>query len=262
MKAVIFAGGLGTRISEESIHRPKPMIEIGGKPILWHIMKILSCQGINEFIICCGYKGYMIKEYFLNYLAHASDLTIDLKANKTIFHNQKTEPWIITMIDTGENSLTGLRLHKVKEVIEKERFLLTYGDGLANIDIAKLIKSHEHSKKMVTVTAVQPPGRFGTLEIDVLDQTVRSFREKPLEGGSWVNGGFFILEPEALKYTDDNTCEWESRPIQDICRDGELNAYLHDGFWHPMDTLRDKKILESLWRNKNTPWKLWGNENG
>lgn len=257
MKAVIFAGGLGTRITEETAQKPKPMIEIGGRPILWHIMKILSTQRINEFIVCCGYKGYMIKEYFLNYAEHSSDITVDLLNNQTIIHKKKVEPWKITLIDTGELTLTGLRLKKVIKHLENERFLLTYGDGVADIQINRLIDHHVKSKKLATVTAVQPPGRFGTLKIDKSTNAVTNFVEKPDGDGGWINGGFFILEPGALEYVTENNVSWESQPLNDLSKNNDLNAYFHRGFWHPMDTMRDKNHLEYLWQNDEAPWKIW-----
>lgn len=256
MKAVIFAGGLGTRISEETNTKPKPMVEIGGKPILWHIMKSLNSYSINEFVICCGYKGYFIKEYFSNYFLHTSDVTFDFIQDKTVIHKKQTEPWKVTLVDTGQQSLTGARLNAVREYVQDAPFLLTYGDGVSNIDIHSLVKSHNKAGKLVTVTAVKPPGRFGRLKIDK-DENVVGFNEKPDGDGSWINGGFFIVEPEALKYVDSTNLSWESLPIMNIVQDDELHAYKHNDFWHPLDTLRDKEQLNKLWADNEAPWKSW-----
>jgi glucose-1-phosphate cytidylyltransferase len=256
MKAVILAGGLGTRISEETVSKPKPMIEIGGKPILWHIMKTYSHFGVNEFVICCGYKGYIIKEYFANYFLHQSDVTFDIQENQMYVHHKRVEPWKITLVDTGENTMTGGRLKIVKEYIkEEEAFCFTYGDGLADIDISKLISFHFSHGKEATLTATFPPGRFGALEID--GTVVKNFQEKPRGDGAFVNGGFFVLSPKVLDRIEDNNTVWEQTPLMGLAQDDELRAYKHEGFWQPMDTLRDKYALENYWSNKNAPWKLW-----
>lgn len=254
MKAVILAGGLGTRISEESHLKPKPMIEIGGKPILWHILKLYSYYGINEFVICLGYKGYIIKEYFANYFLHMSDVTFDMADNRMEVHQQNAEPWRVTLVDTGEATMTGGRLRRVKDYIEGETFCFTYGDGVSDIDISKTIAFHRQHKKLATVTAIQPPGRYGALNID--HETVLSFQEKPAGDGSWINGGFFVLEPEALDYIDGDHASWELQPLQQLATEGQLMAYEHRGFWQAMDTLRDKNHLEELW-STNPPWKVW-----
>ena len=254
MKAVILAGGLGTRISEESNVRPKPMIEIGGFPIIWHIMKIYSFYGINDFIICCGYKGYVIKEYFANYFLHNSDITINIKENSIVVHNKKTEPWSITLIDTGESTQTGGRLKRISAYID-EAFCMTYGDGLSNLNISDLIKFHKQHKNLATMTAVQPPGRFGAIEI--IDTKIISFSEKPKGDGGWVNGGFFILEPGVLSYIKNDADIFEKGPLEILAKKGELHAFFHSEFWHPMDTLRDKNYLENLWLSNSAPWKLW-----
>lgn len=254
MKAVILAGGLGTRISEESHLKPKPMIEIGGKPILWHILKLYSYYGINEFVICLGYKGYIIKEYFANYFLHMSDVTFDMADNRMEVHQQNAEPWRVTLVDTGEATMTGGRLRRVKDYIGGETFCFTYGDGVSDIDISKTIAFHRQHKKLATVTAIQPPGRYGALNID--HETVHSFQEKPAGDGSWINGGFFVLEPEAIDYIDGDHASWELQPLQQLATEGQLMAYEHRGFWQAMDTLRDKNHLEELW-NTNPPWKVW-----
>jgi len=256
MKAVILAGGLGTRISEESHLRPKPMIEIGGKPILWHLMKIYSHHGINDFIICLGYKGYIIKEYFSNYFLHMSDITFDIEKNTLEVHQRKAEPWRVTLVDTGEHSMTGGRLKRVKDYLPANQpFCFTYGDGLSDIDIAAEIAFHQLHGKLATIAAVQPPGRYGALMID--DAEVGGFQEKPPGDGAWINGGFFVLQPEAIDYIDDDLTSWESEPLSRLATDGQLMAYHHRGFWQPMDTLREKNQLESLWESGNAPWKLW-----
>jgi glucose-1-phosphate cytidylyltransferase len=256
MKAVILAGGLGTRISEETENKPKPMIEIGGKPILWHIMKIYSAHGINEFVICCGYKGYLIKEYFANYFIHTSDVTFDLQQNKMVVHNRRSEPWTVTLVDTGEETMTGGRLKRVKEYIDSEdAFCLTYGDGVSDVNIRKLVNLHSKKGKLATMTAVAPPGRFGAL--DISDGIVKTFQEKPKGDGGRINGGFFVLSPKVLDYIDDDTAVWEGEPLEKLSSDRQLIAFEHDGFWQPMDTLRDKIYLERLWSNDNAPWKLW-----
>lgn len=256
MKAVILAGGLGTRISEESVSRPKPMIEIGNRPILWHIMKIYSTYGINDFVICCGYKGYMIKEYFANYFVHQSDITIDLENNDIHVHRKQAEPWKITLIDTGEHSMTGGRLRRVKDyVADEEAFCFTYGDGVADIDIGALVEHHQKHGKLATVTAVQPPGRYGALKLD--GNNVEGFMEKPKGDGGWINGGFFVLSPKAVDYIAGDETPWEEAPLENIAAEGQLEAYFHSGFWQPMDTLRDKNHLEKLWSDREAPWKMW-----
>lgn len=259
MKVVILAGGMGTRISEESDYKPKPMIEIGGKPILWHIMKIYSHYGFNDFIICCGYKGYVIKEYFANYFLHQADVTIDLKKNDLEIHHSHAEPWKITLIDTGLNTMTGGRIKRIEKYIGNETFLLTYGDGVADIDIPALINFHKSQKKLATVTVVQPSGRFGAIIFDTQDNVnVIAFQEKPKGDGAWVNGGFFVLESKIFGYIKDgdNTI-WERTPLENLSDDGQLVAYKHFGFWKPMDTLRDKNELEEAWQTGNAKWKTW-----
>ena len=256
MKAVILAGGLGTRLSEETYAKPKPMVEIGSKPILWHIMKIYSFYDINEFIICCGYKGYLIKEFFANYLLHTSDVTLDMQNDEIKVHSKNTEPWKVTLVDTGEDTMTGGRLKRVRSHLGKEKFCFTYGDGLANININELIKSHELAGKSATLTAVQPPGRFGSLTF-FDDNTISDFREKPQGDGGWISGGFFVLEPEVLDRIEGDRTVWEQEPLKSLAYDKQLNAYKHEGFWRPMDTLRDKNSLEELWQKDNAPWKLW-----
>jgi len=256
MKAVILAGGLGTRLSEETELKPKPMVEIGGKPILWHILKIYSAHGINEFVICCGYKGYVIKEYFANYFLHQSDVTFDMVNNTMEVHEKRSEPWRITLVDTGENTLTGGRLGRVADYIRNEDiFLFTYGDGVADVDIGATIEFHRKHGKLATVTSTYPPGRFGALEIK--QGQVHKFQEKPKGDGAMINGGFFVLSPKVLTYIDGDKTVWEQYPLMQLARDGELMAYEHKGFWQPMDTLRDKQLLESLWANKEAPWKVW-----
>jgi glucose-1-phosphate cytidylyltransferase len=254
MKAVILAGGLGTRISEESISRPKPMIEIGGKPILWHIMKIYSAHGINDFVICCGYKGYVIKEYFANYFLHQSDVTIDLSNNSLEVHHKKAEPWRVTLVDTGEETQTGGRLRRVISFLDGD-FCMTYGDGVGSVDISALLKFHASHGKLATMTAVQPPGRFGALKLS--SNRIESFIEKPQGDGGWINGGFFVLNPEVLKRISCDSILWEQEPLQSLAKDDELQAYFHSGFWQPMDTLRDKNYLETLWSSGEAPWKMW-----
>ena len=256
MKAVILAGGFGTRISEETEYKPKPMIEIGGKPILWHIMKIYSAHGINDFIICCGYKGYIIKEYFANYFIHTSDVTFDMKQNKMEVHNRRSEPWNVTLVDTGEKTMTGGRLKRVKEFVNNEKaFCLTYGDGVSDVNIKKLVNLHLKKGKLATMTAVAPPGRFGA--IDISDGIVNTFKEKPKGDGGRINGGFFVLSPKVLDYIDDDKTVWEGEPLDKLSNDRELVAFEHNGFWQPMDTLRDKIYLEKLWNENNAPWKSW-----
>lgn len=256
MKAVILAGGLGSRISEETSIRPKPMVEIGGRPILWHIMKTYSAHGINDFIICCGYKGFMIKEYFANYFLHMSDVTFDIANNKMEVHQQFAEPWLVTLVDTGEDTQTGGRLKRVASYLKSEKaFCFTYGDGLANVDIVKLIQFHEKHGKLATITAVQPPGRYGAL--DLTDNLVTSFFEKPKGDGGKINGGFFVLNPKCIDYINSDNMPWEHDPLKNLSKDKELMAFEHNGFWQPMDTLREKKLLEELWESGKAPWKTW-----
>ena len=256
MKAVILAGGLGTRISEETHLRPKPMIEIGGRPLLWHIMKIYSAHGINDFIICCGYKGYFIKEYFMNYTMHMSDMTVDFTANTITVHKRETEPWRVALVDTGENTQTGGRLLRLRDYLENEEtFCFTYGDGLCNVNITRLLEFHAQHKKLATVTAVLPPGRFGALKIE--DAKVSKFIEKPEGDGGFINGGFFALSPKVLDYISGDQTAWELEPLGTIARIGELMAFNHSGFWQPMDTLRDKTTLEDMWNSGRAPWKVW-----
>lgn len=254
MKAVILAGGLGTRISEESTVRPKPMIEIGGMPILWHILKIYSAHGIHDFVICCGYKGYMIKEFFVNYFLHMSDVTVDLNDNSILVHQKKVEPWKITLIDTGENTQTGGRLKRVSKYLDND-FCMTYGDGLGAVDISALISFHKQHGKLATMTAVKPPGRFGALEID--GTSIKAFIEKPQGDGGWINGGFFVLSPKVLNLISSDDTLWEKEPLESLAEQGQLESFFHLGFWRPMDTLRDKTILEELWSSSKAPWKNW-----
>lgn len=256
MKAVILAGGLGTRISEETHLKPKPMIEIGGKPILWHIMKLYSSYGINEFIICCGYKGYIIKEYFANYFLHMSDVTFDMANNQMEVHHRKAEPWKVTLVDTGEETLTGGRLKRVADYVKNEEaFCFTYGDGVADVNISKLIEFHLSHKKLATVTAVQPPGRYGALNMK--ENQVLGFTEKPKGDGGWINGGFFVLSPKCIALIDNDQSSWEGAPLTTLAAQSELMAFEHAGFWQPMDTLREKNMLEDLWQNGKAPWKTW-----
>jgi glucose-1-phosphate cytidylyltransferase len=255
MKAVILAGGLGTRISEESIVKPKPMVEIGGRPILWHIMKIYSHYSINDFVICLGYKGYMIKEYFANYFLHQSDITFNMQNNEMKVHNNYCEPWTVTLVDTGDETMTGGRLKRVREYVGNETFCFTYGDGVSNVNISELISFHRKDKTLATLTAVQPPGRFGALELS--KNLITSFREKPKGDGSWVNGGFFVLEKEVFDFIEGDSTIWEKEPLEKLAEKGELSAYKHSGFWQPMDTLRDKMKLEELWESGKAPWKVW-----
>lgn len=255
MKAVILAGGLGTRISEESHLKPKPMVEIGGKPILWHVMKIYSHYGINDFVICVGYKGYVIKEYFANYFLHMSDVTFDLANNRMEVHQGNAEPWRVTLVDTGDLSNTGGRLKRVREYLGTAPFCFTYGDGVSNVDINALIAFHQARNTLATVTAVQPPGRFGALNLE--KQKITGFEEKPQGDGGWINGGFFVLSPDAIDYIEGDSTSWEGGPMQALAREGQLSAFVHRGFWHPMDTLRDKVHLEELWNGGSPPWKVW-----
>lgn len=256
MKVVLLAGGFGTRISEETITKPKPMVEIGGKPILWHIMKIYSSHGFNEFVICLGYKGYYIKEYFANYFLHQSDVTFHMQENKVEIHNSQAEPWQVTLVDTGFETMTGGRVRKVKEYLNNDPFLLTYGDGVADINIKELVDYHKAHKKLLTVTAVQPSGRFGALDISE-NQEVITFLEKPKGDGAWINGGFFVCEPGVMDYITDENTVFEKEPLENIAHIKQMVAYKHDGFWKPMDTLRDKHELESLWDSGKAPWKNW-----
>ena len=256
MKVVILAGGLGTRISEETVIKPKPMIEIGGKPILWHIMKIYSFHGINDFIVCCGYKGYVIKEYFANYFLHQSDITFDMSKNEMKIHQERAEPWKVTLIDTGEQTMAGGRIKRIKEYLDDgEDFCLTYGDGLANIDITKLIAFHKNHGKAATLSAIYPPGRFGALNI--IENQVTSFFEKPRGDGALINGGFFVLNSKTFDYIQGDNTIWEQEPLNKLASDGELMSFKHEDFWQPMDTLRDKHYLEELWESEKAPWKLW-----
>jgi glucose-1-phosphate cytidylyltransferase len=256
MKAVILAGGLGTRLSEETSLRPKPMIEVGGKPILWHIMKMYAYHGITDFIVCCGYRGYVIKEYFANYFLHMSDVTFNMKDNKMTLHQKRAEPWTVTLVDTGENSMTGGRLSRVAEHIrDEDAFCFTYGDGVCDVDIAETIRFHNMHGKQATLTATYPPGRFGALDME--DGVVRSFKEKPKGDGAMINGGFFVLSPKVLELIDGDGSTWEQEPLMSLAERGELMAFKHKGFWQPMDTLRDKHYLEALWNSGRAPWKKW-----
>jgi len=256
MKAIIFAGGLGTRISEETSIRPKPMVEIGGKPILWHILKMYSAHGVNDFIICCGYKGYVIKEYFANYFLHMSDVTFDMEHNKMEVHQRYAEPWKVTLVDTGEDTMTGGRLKRVAEYVKNEEaFCLTYGDGVSDVNITELIAFHKAQKVSATLTATIPPGRFGAL--DMSGHKVNSFKEKPKGDGAMINGGFFVLSPKVLDYITDDQTIWEREPLERLAEEGNLAAFQHSGFWQPMDTLRDKTHLEELWQTGKAPWKVW-----
>jgi glucose-1-phosphate cytidylyltransferase len=257
MKVVILAGGYGTRISEESGVKPKPMVEIGGKPILWHIMKIYSSNDINDFIICLGYKGHAIKEYFSNYFLHTSDVTFNIQKNEMSVHQNNAEPWKVTLIDTGEGTMTGGRLKRVQEYIGNETFCFTYGDGLSDVDIKGLIAFHKVQTTLATLTAVQPPGRFGAFKLGGNETKVSTFKEKPHGDGAWVNGGFFVLEPGALDYISGDKTVWEREPLEELAEGGMLAAYKHHGFWQPMDTLRDKHVLDDLWQNGKAPWKKW-----
>ena len=256
MKAVILAGGLGTRISEETHLKPKPMIEIGGKPILWHIMKMYSAHGVNDFIICCGYKGYVIKEYFANYFLHMSDITLDMSSNSMQVHQQYAEPWKVTLIDTGDSTMTGGRLKRVARYLkDEEAFCFTYGDGVSDVDIGAVIDFHKQRQVKATLTAAYPPGRFGALDLD--GAQVRSFEEKPKGDGGMINGGFFVLSPSVLDLIDGDATTWEREPLEQLAQAGQLAAYPHTGFWQPMDTLRDKTLLEELWASGQAPWKVW-----
>ena len=254
MKVVILAGGLGSRISEESVLKPKPLIEIGGRPIIWHIMKQYSYYGLNDFIICCGYKGYLIKEYFVNYSLHTTDITVNVRSNKIKVHKKTTEPWNITMVNTGEDSLTGDRIREIKSFIDSD-FCLTYGDGLSSVNIKDTIKFHKKNNKIATVVAVKPTGRFGAITLN--GDLVKKFFEKPKGDGAWVNGGFFVLNKKIFKYLSDKNCIWEKEPLEKIAKDNQLTAYKHHGFWHAMDTLRDRNYLEDMWNSNQVPWKIW-----
>ena len=254
-KLVILAGGLGTRLSEETEFRPKPLVEIGGRPIIWHVMKIYSHHGINEFIICTGYKGYLLKEYFANYYLHLADVTFDIASNSVTYHNGRAEPWSVTLIDTGTDTMTGGRLKRIKRYVGGDTFCMTYCDGLADIHIGGLISFHRQSDRKATVTAVRPAGRFGAL--DLAGNEVRGFREKPLGDGGWINGGFFVLEPSVFDLIEGDATIWELDPLQTLAQNGDLAAFCHEGFWHPMDTLRDKRQLEALWDSGKAPWKVW-----
>lgn len=257
MKAVILAGGYGTRISEESAVRPKPMVEIGGKPILWHIMKIYSSHGINEFIICCGYKGHVIKEYFANYFLYMSDVTFNMHNNQMEVHKNGVEPWQVTLVDTGDSTMTGGRLKRVQEHLDDDTFCLTYGDGVSNVNITDLIAFHHRQKTLATLTAVQPPGRFGVFNLTKEQTKITSFREKPQSNGASINGGFFVLEPGVMNYINGDSTVWEREPLEQLAYNQQLAAYRHSDFWHPMDTLRDKNVLENLWQSGQAPWKVW-----
>ena len=256
MKAIILAGGLGTRFTEETTLRPKPMIEIGGKPILWHIMKLYSAHGVNDFVICCGYRGYMIKEYFANYFLHMSDVTFDMSKNAMEVHDRKAEPWKVTLVDTGDETMTGGRLKRVAPYVKGEdAFCFTYGDGVANVDIAALVNFHKKHGKQATITAVQPPGRYGALELE--GERVRGFTEKPRGESGWINGGFFVLSPKVIDLIEADHTSWEGEPLTTLAKSGQLMAYEHTGFWQPMDTLREKNQLEKLWDSGKAPWKVW-----
>jgi glucose-1-phosphate cytidylyltransferase len=256
MKVVILAGGFGTRLSEETSLKPKPMVQIGGKPMLWHIMKIYSAQGFNEFIICLGYKGYVIKEYFANYFLHQSDVTFDIANNEMEIHNTSADPWKVTLVDTGLNTMTGGRVKRVKDYIADQPFMLTYGDGVGDVNLPELVRFHNKKEGLVTVTSVQPSGRFGTLNISDQGQ-VNAFEEKPKGERGWINGGFFVCDPSVIQYIEDDTTIWERNPMETIANEGKMFAYLHDGYWKCMDTLRDKNELETTWTNKDCPWRLW-----
>ena len=257
MKAVLLAGGLGTRLSEETAVRPKPMVEIGGLPILWHIMKIYSAHGINDFVVCAGYKSYVIKEFFAQYFVRMCDVTFDLAANSISALGCRADPWRVTVIDTGDKSMTGGRLRRVRDLLGDEPFCMTYGDGVSDVDIGALVEFHRASGKLATLTATQPEGRFGILSLEHDQSTVHAFKEKPTGDGGWVNGGFFVLEPKVIDYIDGDLTVWENEPLQRLAREGQLAAFRHSGFWQPMDTLRDKVLLEELWKSGRAPWKVW-----
>jgi glucose-1-phosphate cytidylyltransferase len=255
MKAVILAGGLGTRISEETHLKPKPMVEIGGKPILWHVMKIYSAHGINDFVICAGYKGYVIKEYFANYFLHMSDVTFDMNHNRMEVHHRRSEPWRVTIADTGDATMTGGRLRRVREYLGDETFCFTYGDGVGDVNITDLVAFHKREGRLATLTGVQPPGRYGALGIE--DSRVTSFQEKPVGDGGWINGGFFVLEPKVVEYIEDDSTIWERKPMERLAHEGQMGVYKHTGYWQPMDTLREKQQLEEYWASGKAPWKVW-----
>lgn len=257
MKVVILAGGLGTRLSEETSVRPKPMVEIGSKPILWHIMKVYSAHGINDFIICCGYKGYVIKEYFANYFLHMSDVTIDMRYNQMSVHHASAEPWRVTLVNTGDSTMTGGRLKRVREHLGNETFCFTYGDGVSNINVTEVINFHREQNTLATLTAVQPPGRFGAIVLGQEQTKITNFREKPEGDGAWINGGYFVLEPAVIDLIADDSSIWEREPLEKLAEMEQLSAYKHYDFWHPMDTLRDKRYLEGLWNSNQAPWKIW-----
>ncbi|MGV6806948.1 MAG: glucose-1-phosphate cytidylyltransferase [bacterium] len=257
MKAVILAGGYGTRISEESSIKPKPMVEIGGMPILWHIMKIYSSHGINDFVVCCGYKSHVIKNYFFNYHLNCSDVTFDLSNNGMEIHSHESEPWKVTLVETGEGTMTGGRLQRVSPYLDDEAFCFTYGDGVSDVNISELVNFHKSQGNLATLTAVQPPGRFGAFQLGSQSNKVPSFQEKPDGDGAWVNSGFFVLEPGVLDYIEGDSTVWEKGPLENLAEQGELNAFRHHGFWQPMDTLRDKHVLDDLWSGGNAPWKTW-----
>lgn len=257
MKVVILAGGFGTRISEESGVKPKPMVEIGGKPILWHIMKIYSSYGINDFVICCGYKSHVVKEYFASYYLYSSDVTFDLVNNGMEVHNNGAEPWRVTLVETGDKTMTGGRLKRVKDYLNGETFCLTYGDGVSDVNISDVIAFHKAQGVLATLTAAQPPGRFGAFQLNHDENLIESFKEKPDGDGAWVNSGFFVLEPAVLDYIEGDSISWEKQPMEALAADRQLAAYRHHGFWQPMDTLRDKHVLEDLWQAGNAPWKVW-----
>jgi glucose-1-phosphate cytidylyltransferase len=257
MKAVILAGGLGTRLAEETTVRPKPMVEIGGKPMLWHIMKMYSAHGIDEFIVCLGYKGYVIKEYFANYYLHTSDVTFDMGRGEMEVHHSTTEPWRVTLVDTGDATMTGGRLKRVLDYVGDEEFCFTYGDGLSDIDLRKLVDFHRSEGRLATVTAVQPPGRFGALELDDAHARVTGFREKPRGDGAWINGGFFVLSPEVGRYIDGDATVWEQEPMRGLAADDQLSSYVYEGFWMAMDTLRERNVMDELWTSGRAPWRTW-----
>lgn len=257
MKAVVLAGGYGTRISEETAVRPKPMVEIGEQPILWHIMKIYSAHGINDFVICCGYKGNVIKQYFANYFLHLSDVTFDLRSNQISYHRHQVEPWRVTLVDTGEETMTGGRLRRVRDYLDDETFCFTYGDGVSDVNITRLIEFHKSQRTLATLTTVKPSGRFGVVALSEGDNKISAFREKASGDSAWINGGFFVLEPEVIDYIEGDATVWEKEPLARLAETGQLSAYRHAGFWHPMDTLRDKHELEELWTGGNPPWKVW-----
>ena len=255
MKVVILAGGLGTRLAEETVIKPKPMVEIGGRPILWHIMKIYSSYGFNEFVICTGYKGYVIKEFFANYYLHTTDVTFDISKGELEIHNNKTEPWKVTLIDTGEETMTGGRLKRISQFVGGQDFCMTYGDGVSNVNIAKLVDFHRAHGRLCTVTATRPPGRFGALGLE--GESVTHFQEKPLGDGGYINGGFFVVSPKCFEYIDGDSTIWEQEPMKRLAEDGQMKAFLHDDFWLPMDTVRDRRQLEGLWQTGKAPWKVW-----